>query len=161
MIDISHFRLRNIIDYKGETHYVSMLSLDIDDEYTDNIGVTPYGKTTGEKVDWINAFGEDIQPTILTEEWLIKFGFIKLHHFGNYEFTKLMTDPIEGEDKSPLSIEVIHRNDDNVYIVRLVLEPMTEYEASSINYHNLPHIKYIHQLQNLYYALTGEELKIK
>ena len=25
----------------------------------------------------------------------------------------------------------------------------------------IPHIKYVHQLQNLYFALTGEELTIK
>jgi hypothetical protein len=99
------------------------------------------------------------QPIPLTEEWLLKFGFIKLHHFGNYEFTKLLNDPVLGEDKSDLSIEVVHRSDDNRYIVRFVLEPdYYDYEPSSVNYHSLQHIEYVHQLQNLYFALTGEEL---
>jgi hypothetical protein len=30
-----------------------------------------------------------------------------------------------------------------------------------IHYINLNHIQYVHQLQNLYFALTGEELNIK
>lgn len=45
---------------------------------------------------------------------------------------------------------------DNVFYMK------SRYQEESINprQHAMPHIKYLHQLQNLYYSLTGEELQI-
>lgn len=65
----------------------------------------------------------------LTEEWLLKFGFNK----------NITIDLYPTFNKG-----VINVNDGIVYIV---------------NFGFVNHIKYVHQLQNLYLSLTGEELK--
>ncbi len=69
-----------------------------------------------------------ITPILITEEWLLKFGFKSL--FNGAGYVKNNTE--------------IGYNHNGFYIIASGLE-----------------IKYIHQLQNLYFALTGEELSIK
>jgi len=70
------------------------------------------------------------EPIPLTEEWLKRFGFENTSSFGT-----------EYYDKGKL---VICQEDGLDYIEDL----------TNVN------IKHVHQLQNLYHALTGEELKI-
>jgi len=73
----------------------------------------------------------DIDPIPLTEEWLLKFGFVKHKTTDIYPtFAKQM----------------FNWNDGILYI---------------IGYGFMNHIKHVHQLQNLYFALTGEELVVK
>ena len=69
------------------------------------------------------------KPIQLTEEWLVKFGFIKRTPTGYYF------------DMGRMSINL----------------PDFEYKNIRIDVK----LKYVHQLQNLYFALTGEELTIK
>lgn len=79
----------------------------------------------------------DLKPIPLTEEWLIKFGFNKtLLEFAN----------------------------------RYVLNGICIFETLSLNrkregFYAVAHINVyltsVHQLQNLYFALTGEELELK
>jgi hypothetical protein len=71
------------------------------------------------------------QPIPLTEEWLLKFGF------ENWDKNKWI------DSNSVLSIS---KNEDNF-----------------LCFFNQRHIDifYVHQLQNLYFAITGEELTIK
>ena len=70
------------------------------------------------------------KPIPLTEEWLVKFGFVKHKTTDIYPtFAKQM----------------FNWNDGILYI---------------IGYGFMNHIKHVHQLQNLYFALTGEELII-
>lgn len=68
----------------------------------------------------------------LTEEWLVKFGF-EYNGMGYH---------------SPDS--KIYYNSDHKKL----------YFVVPSNY-NLSNIQYVHQLQNLYFALTGEELELK
>jgi len=78
-----------------------------------------------------------IKPIPLTEEWLEKFGFErKGFHFNKYGLQIIIAD-------------------ENDFLI--------EYSFSGIRYNNVNlvvRIKHIHQLQNLYFALTGEELKL-
>jgi hypothetical protein len=73
-----------------------------------------------------------LKPITLTEEWLLNFGF---EYSANSFY-----------EKQRLAISI-------------------EYGVEVSNYINSIHltveIKYVHQLQNLYFALTGEELTIK
>ena len=71
------------------------------------------------------------EPIPLTEEWLIKLGFKK----------NITTDLYP-----TFSYDILNVNDGIVYV---------------LNYGFVNHIKYVHQLQNLYFVLTGEELKLK
>ena len=81
------------------------------------------------------------KPIPLTEDWLLKFGF---------------------EEKCSIKNRFINRADFEL-----------EFQGDKVAYcvwggEDAPHLtqffghcKYVHQLQNLYFALTGEELTIK
>lgn len=88
----------------------------------------------------------DLSPIELTEEWMIKFGFMcKRPNNFTLEF---------GIKIKPWNY--------------LSLEESTTKWYCDINYtykdeHScitLPDVKYVHQLQNLYFALTGKELTL-
>ena len=86
----------------------------------------------------IGCFGTNqIKPISITEEWLIKFGFEK--------FNKAMHKPLNK----------------TTHIYREILDHNNFYITGMDNYLQLTNIpKYVHQLQNLYFALTGKELTI-
>jgi len=80
---------------------------------------------------------ENYEPIPLTEEWLIRFGLIDRDNvaaseckFGEYIKTGFMC--ILSKEYETNGYQAEYRND----------------------------IKYVHQLQNLYYCLTGEELML-
>ena len=80
---------------------------------------------------------KNYEPIQLTEEWLIKFGLNKtVDHPGRklYEHDDII--PLWFSDKRVI----------------------TDFYASRVR---IRECKYVHQLQNLYFALTGEELTIK
>jgi hypothetical protein len=74
----------------------------------------------------------------LTEEWLLKFGFEKEYHSGSLYYYKVN------------HVYLRYRESDNRFFFK--------YDS---NGNSLINIKFIHELQTLYYALTGEELKLK
>ena len=78
---------------------------------------------------------KELKPIPLTEEWLLKFGFV---NDGYSEWMK---------DRYTLDCEY---TDKGVY--NFVIDNRTYLDID---------IKHVHQLQNLYFALTGEELTIK
>ena len=101
----------------------------------------------GNYVNWINTqephslylieeirelnYHDCFVPIPLTEEWLLKFGFIndKVLEFYRNDFT------------------------DSTIII--------DYNFICLLGYSHVKLKYVHQLQNLYFALTGEELQIK
>jgi hypothetical protein len=87
----------------------------------------------------------DVEPIPLTEEWLLNFGFTK------QDYTM-----------SGCSIYKLG----NIIIMNSFLNPVREYmgitiEGISPPTWSLKDLNFVHQLQNLYYELTGEELTIK
>lgn len=71
----------------------------------------------------------------LTKEWLLKFGFIANQYNDEFELYPLMFDC-----------------------------EYTDHREWNISYDGHPlstEIQHVHQLQNLYFALTGEELTLK
>ena len=82
----------------------------------------------------------DVQAIPLTEEWLLKFGFVE----ENYSYVKGVHQQV---------FSGLMKFDFN--------ERLNNWEFSIGNYNDLTRILYVHQLQNLYFALTGEELIIK
>lgn len=91
------------------------------------------------KFESFNLKQHGVSPIPLTEDWLLNLGF-------EYKFFE------EGETKSE-------------YFFHKDLFP--EYYVYYLPYFNMSiyigdvTIQYVHQLQNLYFALTGEELKLK
>ena len=77
------------------------------------------------------------KPIPLTEEWLVKFGFEK--KYQTFEFKGLNIDGT-----------VVHFSFDKW---------CSEYDIENCDFIEIPaECKHVHQLQNLYFALTGEEL---
>jgi hypothetical protein len=96
-----------------------------------------YAFKTTYQID-VNDFDQDkvntFEPIPLTEEWLFKFGF-------QYKYGCLLLSTNRGtiqieEDLAEISSVVTHSG---------FMSPC----------------KYVHQLQNLYFALTNKELEIK
>jgi len=78
----------------------------------------------------------NLHPIPLTEEWLVKFGFVYrgiYYHFPNNDIFKLEQYKLK-----------------NAYFLKHSTESLDSVR-----------INYVHQLQNLIFALTGEELIIK
>lgn len=86
-----------------------------------------------------------IEPIPLTEEWLLKFGFIKE---AKSEFYIEAFSP--GHPSARFEIE--WRNNG------LLLK--SRYQESNDDL-KMRHIKHVHQLQNLFLCLTGTELELK
>lgn len=79
------------------------------------------------------SLGICLQPIQLTQEWLLKFGFFK--HEGWFKKGNIVLHPVNNE----------------------YYRTGTHYgrEMCTVK------IEHVHQLQNLYFALTGEELTFK
>lgn len=88
----------------------------------------------------------------LTPEWLEKFKFNKHHYLGHDIMWR------HPNDKKTVE-ETLHSCNfywqDKKFVFIEVVNDHGEYATFPVG-----HIKYIHQLQNLYFALTGEELAI-
>lgn len=92
-------------------------------------------------------------PIPLTEEWIARFGFILIEE-SNHKFHKLNVARLDnvyalpGDDFGEFGRER----------VLIVLDPSTlDIRCFQLNG---VLIEYVHQLQNLYFALTGDELKL-
>ena len=90
-------------------------------------------------------------PIPLNEEWLLKFGFE-----SNKEFT--YTKNFNAVELYDECIEFFFEPNEEVCITLRQMESDNHNEISSVF---IRKIMYVHQLQNLYFALTGEELIIK
>lgn len=80
------------------------------------------------------VFSQQIKPIPLTEEWLLKFGL----------------------DKGNKIIDEYYYFNIDIKSNKAYINDGEGYEGADV----LAKINYVHQLQNLYYALTGQELKM-
>lgn len=81
----------------------------------------------------------EYKPIPITEEWLLKFGFVKE---GRYYARGVHQRLFSG-------------------LMELKFDRLLKMWVFSIGrYSDITRIEYVHQLQNLYFALTGEELTI-
>ena len=77
----------------------------------------------------------------LTEDWLLRFGFEKRGKTGCSFQYFIGTNPITHD-----------------WLFDILWQDKQDYPFYRNGFHT---IKYVHQLQNLYFALTGEELEFK
>jgi len=78
-----------------------------------------------------------VKPIPLTEEWLKRFGFVRAANFDNgYRLTS------------------------NSFCIEFEVSEKGEILGSFLELIGID-IQYVHQLQNLYFALTGSELELK
>lgn len=80
------------------------------------------------------------EPIPLTEEWLLKFGFEKKSYKNKYPKDRFIISDID-----------------------LYYTKQESFEGYVLSYDKtiIRGINYVYQLQNLYFALTGEELTLK
>lgn len=93
---------------------------------------------TGQVIQQVDEHEMNITPIPLSEEWLLRFGFVeKTEHNsinGSFWTGMLGEIPIRFYKPNDVAISVADRK---------------------------RYVHYVHQLQNLYFALTGNELTVK
>jgi len=103
----------------------------------------PYEISSGHDIEEIDDAPEnfDAEPIPLTEEWLLKFGF-EIDGVWAHKTKKISPKKLLG-----------YMNGGNIFICQIG-EHIRFQEVFLCN------CQYVHQLQNLYFALTSEELEI-
>ena len=87
---------------------------------------------------------KDFKPIPLTEEWVLKFGF---EREGNINWWNM---PKESSYKAHHLMEMVN-----------AWTWFIDFDDTGDNTHLVSGFNYVHQLQNLYFALTNTELEIK
>jgi hypothetical protein len=133
----SELRIGNLVDLNSEITKIFSINEKGINHTIDNWGHFPNLE--------FESF-ESIQPIPLTEEWLFKFGFsatdYKKGYIGiDHKAGGIITDFV-------LTYPLVNGLFQKYFI----------WEHSKFKYQELKHV---HQLQNLYYSLTGEELTLK
>ena len=124
----SELRIGNIINYEATTHIVKGIKEDI---------VYSYWHKDDRRLDLFGSHISEHKPIKITEEWLLKLGFNKCNYKTVYHAPNSTIFLLNGR-------AVKHYKRQDVEYFRMVREDVN--------------IKYIHELQNLVFALTGVEL---
>jgi hypothetical protein len=95
----------------------------------------------------LHRLHEDSLPIPLTKEWLAKFGF-------KYDKTGDLSIMLNSPDTHLFFVKA-----KEWFYPNILSEP--EYSNMSTSCVGINRIQHVHQLQNLYFALTGKELEIK
>lgn len=104
--------------------------IDLQGQLTEAMEIKPTNRHDG----WlINGIPDTMYNGIqLTEEWLLKFGFEEMPYSFSFE-----------------RFRITKQDNSNIW-----------FTAFNANGAHINKIQYVHQLQNLYFALTGEELHL-
>lgn len=132
-MEAKELRLGNYVLLNGEVEKITSIN---------SLGVEISQGWHGE-LDYLALFdGTDgtISPIPLTEEWLKKFGF----------------EGFENEIRLSISINT----SDELCWVRFGSYYELRYQTKGTGFTRYYNTKYVHQLQNLYFALTDKELAI-
>jgi hypothetical protein len=126
----NELRIGNLVIYEQTTHFITLV---------DRLGFieTRWLNQNIDESDYRCSIGA-IKPIPITEEWLLKFGFKE----SDEGFMKIKTR------KKSIYLEI------NLRDKRTILFSSNHY------YNDIYHVKYIHQLQNLYFSLTQKELTL-
>ena len=92
------------------------------------------------------------KPIPLTEEWLLKFGFTEEKQYYSSILSFFWLDAHKSLENSEFYIFF------DTEVKSIGLHSMENENNISKYFYN---IKFVHQLQNLYFALTGTHLKLK
>lgn len=124
-------RIGNWINFPFHNEDVQIIGLPLLQNLKQGIQVKTLGTELCEPLE------KQFSPIPLTEEWLVRFGFEKREPDDDYNYWGI------------LNFTVLYgRTMDR------------DFSFFLNGYHNDCNIQYVHQLQNLYFALTGEELTL-
>ena len=130
----SELRIGNLFQLGLE--YLPLVSIDNDRAYA-NLGCVV---RIGDKSVWLGR----LDPIPLTEEILLKCGFERSIK------ENILLSPYEGSQENESFSKMVFSLKDMSFIVN-----SNNYDSHEVK------CCYLHQLQNLYFALTGQELKIR
>jgi len=141
---------RRIEFFNNPVKVLSLVFKSVMNEYSINYEYK--NKETKEVESWSTRLkNESLTPIPLNEEWLLKFGF-KKDCFGSWNyFIK----------KSTIYFSKIQIVPDYVYLRQGTQKKPHQDHLCTIHNRDIQGEIYVHQLQNLYFALTGEELTTK
>ena len=146
-MEARELRIGNLVDYYG--NIVTINSINDND-----VGFSDYVP-----VDY--PLLEEINPIPITEDWLVKLGFELIDYdlFGEEDQDEeiCLVFKIQHPKFKTWKLGVDLFVDDKHCQLYLILDD--KLKDDYILYHSF--IKHIHQLQNLFFALTGEELELK
>lgn len=128
-LDVKDLRIENLVNDEETTHTVVGI---------DQWHVYSYWQKDKEKEMLYKTPMNQIKPIPLTEEWLLKFGFVEEKIIRNRKIFRL--------EEKHFRVEITAFG----YVVYYTIDKFLIYYG-----------EHIHQLQNLYFALTSEELQIK
>ena len=140
-LSANELRIGNLITIDNSVYWIELRdiplivthigqTMNIKGESSHSVGCEHTNPKTNTYYEIYPQFIENIKPIQLTEEWLLKFGFEKDNELNFVKF----------------SFKVHFWSNYNSYMYGWI--------GGNIE------IKYVHQLQNIYFALTGQELTI-
>lgn len=130
-------------DITGETVKVVGIEMRISKSFPTSSGVIKIEVNINKYPDEFGQFNEFIDPIPLSEEWLLRLGFT--------------LNKYQKQDLFYYSLEVLSHGKISYYPNIKTIELGT---TSGYNF-GKTEINYVHQLQNLLYSITGEELILK
>ena len=131
----NELRIGNLVLYQG--YHISTVIGITEPYWGHGIRIHHDGSSVGCAFDMV-------EPIHLTEEWLYRFGFeVGYHKLGTS--TQKFYSKLWGTNGVEIVVVDYHYTG-------------FEYQLSKSNY---KYLEYVHQLQNLFFALTGEELTLQ
>ena len=118
-------------------------TLPTDMAYAKVLEITHNGLLVQDKDGYVGCSMNFIEPIELTEEVLVKIGFVKENEINRMYNNRCVVSYYIGNFYKELVIEVRRENG--------------FYKNNMVHYD----IKYLHELQNAYYCLTGQELEVE
>lgn len=148
LLELDELRIGNIVLYEGKPAHVTFLSRDIDDEYEDTIGVCLLGESTNEKAHWNREL--KIMPIPLSPAILEACGFVK-DGFNGYSYVLYQFKDHTRE---------LYFAGDYLYMLEKNGDQTGDREFMVIWNRDIKKQFYLHQLQNLVQAISGNPLHL-
>lgn len=130
----------------GNIHKLPAFDIPREGIFSSRIDGQPWGQISGYGIHLVEKGDLEFNPISLTEAWLIKFGFEQGEN--SWWSANYFTNCDEVSEVMIISI--------NVESFRLSVYDQDMGVPAYVGYN----VQYIHQLQNVYYALTGKEMDI-
>lgn len=133
-MEAKNLRIGNLVKYENRAFKIHSLSEELVLLDTDEFGIGV--------VDWNN-----LKPIELTEEWLKKLGFDDSNYKAGYV-------GIDSKSSNGMITDFVITKPKH-------MGEWQNYYAFDLPSHRFSTINYVHELQNLFNAITGHELEIK
>jgi hypothetical protein len=133
----SELRLGNFVTDEFYESFKTIVKVESINDKGINLEIEDDGNYPECAARWIEPYNrtDTLRPIPLTEEWLLKFGFQKLKQ----------------------NIYIKYNSDIDFSLAIYVRQECCDW---SINGYTISTIKYVHQLQNLFFAMSNEELQL-